>query len=201
MTCIDCDPRSGRAPSSPRADRGRLANLTVAGAAVTGSLLIEVRPGGVEYLVRAARITDIDRIVALVGDRSLGRDRGPLSAADLLRQLVYLPQASVLVAELRREVVGAGVLVLRPSVRAGGYIGTIDLLVVGPDHDVGRVTESLVEELIRSATNKGCTIVEVAQPGDPTSRATWERLGFAPAGPVIARVVGAVGGVARRSSE
>jgi hypothetical protein len=155
----------------------------------------------VEYLVRAARITDIDRIVALAGDRSLGRDRGPLQAADLLRQLVYLPQASVLVAELRRDVVGAAVLVLRPSVRAGGYIGTIDLVVVGPDHDDDRVTAALVEELIRSATNKGCTIVEVAQPLDPAERVTWERLGFSQGGAIAARLVGAVGGAARRSSD
>ena len=160
--------------------------------------LFEVRPSGVEYQVRAARITDIDRIVALGGDGSLGRDRGPLLAADLLRQLVYLPQASVLVAELRREVVGSAVLVLRPSVRAGGYIGTIDLLLVGPDHDAERVTMALVEELIRSATNKGCTVVEVARPADPSARATWESLGFAPGGAIIERAAGA-GGLARRS--
>jgi len=169
--------------------------------AAESATLIEVRPGGVEYLVRAARITDIDRIVALAGARSLGRERGPLSAADLLRQLVYLPQASVLVAELRREVVGAGVLVLRPSVRAGGYIGTIDLTVVGPDHDAERVTATLVEELIRSATNKGCTVVEVHQPSDPAERAAWQRLGFAGGGSILARVVGAVGGAAIRSSD
>jgi hypothetical protein len=180
-----------------RATRDRASSAIAAESAT----LIEVRPGGVEYLVRAARITDIDRIVALAGVRSLGGERSPLSAADLLRQLVYLPQASVLVAELRREVVGAGVLVLRPSVRAGGYVGTIDLMVVGPDHDAERVTATLVEELIRSATNKGCTIVEVAQPGDPADRASWERLGFGGGGSILARFVGAVGGAARRSSD
>jgi hypothetical protein len=151
----------------------------------------------VEYLVRSARITDIDRIVALAGEPSLARDRGPVSAADLLRQLVYLPQASVLVAELGRAVVGAGVLVLRPSVLAGGNIGTIDLLVVGADHDAERVTAALVEELIRSATNKGCTIVEVAQPGDPADRATLQRLGFGQDRPSVARAVQAVGGARR----
>jgi hypothetical protein len=154
---------------------------------------------GVEYQVRAARITDIDRIVALAGDGSLGRDQGPLRAADLLRQLVYLPQASVLVAELRREVVGSAVLVLRPSVRAGGYVGTIDLLVVGPDHDADRVTTALIEELIRSAANKGCTVVEVARPADPAVRSGWERHGFKGGGSIIERVVGEVGGAVRRS--
>jgi hypothetical protein len=153
----------------------------------------------VEYQVRSARITDIDRIVGLRDDGLTARDRGPLMAQDLLRQLVYLPQASVLVAELRREIVGCAVLVLRPSVRAGGYIGTIDLLVVGPDHDADRVTEALVEELIRSATNKGCTVVEVARPAEPAERANWERLGFIPGGAIVERTVGAVGGRVRRS--
>jgi hypothetical protein len=56
-----------------------------------------------EYLVRAARVTDIDRIVAL-GDDSvqIGRGESPLGAADLMRQLVYLPQASIVVAETQR---------------------------------------------------------------------------------------------------
>ena len=88
----------------------------------------------------------------------------PLDAADLLRQLVYLPNASLLVAESRRVLVGGALLVLRPSVTAGGYVGTIDLLVVGPGHDADRVTDVLLEELLRSARNKGCATVEMAQP-------------------------------------
>src|SRR3990170_1980227 len=77
--------------------------------------------GGVEYTVRAARITDIDRFVALSGERIGARGSGTaLDAADLLRQLVYLPHASVLVAERRRGIVGGAVLAIRPSVRAGG---------------------------------------------------------------------------------
>ena len=112
-------------------------------------------------------------------------DRGerPLDAADLLRQLVYLPQASVVVAETQRDVVGGAVLALRPSVIAGGYVGTIDLLVVDPGHDADRVTEALVEELLRSASNKGCSVVETARPDDPTERTRLERLGFGQAGP------------------
>ena len=43
----------------------------------------------VEYLVRAARVTDIEQLVAL-RDASQRTDRGegPLNSADLLRQLV-----------------------------------------------------------------------------------------------------------------
>ena len=92
-----------------------------------------------EYLVRAARITDVDRLVALCGETTSATAGGsPLNAADLLRQLVYLPQASIFVAEARREMVGGAVLALRPSVRAGGFVGTVDLLVVDPRADADR---------------------------------------------------------------
>ena len=96
----------------------------------------------------------------------VGRDASPLDAADLLRQLVYLPQASIFVAESQRHVVGGAVLALRPSVRAGGFVGTIDLLVVDPEHDADRVADALLEEVVRSASNKGCTLVEAARPDD-----------------------------------
>ena len=154
-----------------------------------------------EYLVRAARVTDIDRLVALSDD--VGADRAvtdsPLGAADLMRQLVYLPQASIVVAESQRVVVGGAILALRPSVRAGGYVGTIDLLVVDPEHDADRITEALLEELLRSASNKGCTVVEAERPDDADAYARWQRMGFAEAGPRIHRTVAAAGSAARRS--
>jgi GNAT superfamily N-acetyltransferase len=157
------------------------------------------RTFGVEYLVRAARVTDIDRLVAL-SDADLRSDRAasPLDAADLLRQLVYLPQASIFVAETARQVVGGAVLALRPSVRAGGFVGTIDLLVVDPDHDADRVTAALLEEVIRSASNKGCTVVEAIAPDD-SAAARWIGQGFTQAGPRIQRPVAAAGSAARRS--
>ena len=102
------------------------------------------------------------------------RLRDPLNSADLLRQLVYLPQASIFIAEARREVVGGAVLALRPSVRAGGFVGAVDLLVVDPDHDADRVTDALLEEILRSARNKGCTVVEAALSDDPAERTRLE---------------------------
>jgi predicted N-acetyltransferase YhbS len=154
----------------------------------------------VEYLVRAARVTDIDRIVAL-SEASVRIERGasPLGAADLLRQLVYLPQASIFVAETRRTVVGGAILALRPSVRAGGYVGAVDLLVVDPAHDIERITEALLEELLRSASNKGCTVVEADPPDDAAALGRWQQLGFVPAGPRIQRIVTAAGVAARPS--
>jgi predicted N-acetyltransferase YhbS len=154
----------------------------------------------VEYLVRAARVTDIDRIVAL-GDDSvqIGRPESPLGAADLMRQLVYLPQASIVVTEMQRVVVGGAILALRPSVVAGGYVGTIDLLVVDPDYDAERITAALLEELLRSASNKGCTVVEAVRPDDGLLE-RWQRMGFTEAGPRIQRTVAAAGSAARRQS-
>jgi len=157
------------------------------------------RTFGVEYLVRAARVTDIDRLVALSdADLRIDRAASPLDAADLLRQLVYLPQASIFVAETARQVVGGAVLALRPSVRAGGFVGTIDLLVVDPDHDADRVTAALLEEVIRSASNKGCTVVEAIAPDD-SAAARWIGQGFTQAGPRIQRPVAAAGSAARRT--
>jgi len=144
----------------------------------------------VEYLVRAARITDVDRLVALSRESvHPSRGRGPLIAADLLRQLVYLPQASIFVAEEGRDLVGGAVLALRPSVRAGGFVGTVDLLVVDPEHDVDRVTRVLIEEMLRSARNKGCTVVEAVRPEDPDEFARWTRQGFIGADPLLQRPV------------
>ena len=160
----------------------------------------EVASTRVEYLIRPARITDIDRLVALSGGavRSGGHG-GPLDSGDLLRQLVYLPQASIFVAEARREVVGGAVLALRPSVRAGGFVGAVDLIVIDPDHDTDRLIDALLEEVLRSARNKGCTVVEAALSDDPAERTRWERHGFVESGPRAERQVAAVGAVSGRS--
>jgi len=153
----------------------------------------------VEYTVRAAKITDIDRFVALGGEQIGGRGSGTaLDAADMLRQLVYLPHASILVAERRREIVGGAVLAIRPSVRAGGYVGTVDLLAVAVDVDADAVTEVLLAEALRSAANKGCASVEAPRPDDPVERTRWERQGFTDLGPRMGRTLAPAGAGGRR---
>ncbi len=150
-----------------------------------------------EYLVRQARITDVDRLAGIGQTALRASGRGSLDAADLLRQLVYLPNASLLVAEARRVLVGGALLVLRPSVTSGGYVGTVDFLVVAPDHDADRVTDALLEELLRSAGNKGCSTVEMAQPSDPADLARLARAGFVPAGPTLRRPLSVAGSAHR----
>lgn len=146
-----------------------------------------------EYRVRAARITDIEALVALSGERLGDGTSGTLGSADILRQLVFLPHATVLVAERRRDIVGGAVLAIRPSVRAGGYVGTIDLLVVDPASEPDAVSDSLIEECLRSAANKGCASVEAPQPDDPAELPRWARQGFTNEQPVLRRDVDPAG--------
>jgi hypothetical protein len=58
--------------------------------------------------------------------------------------------------------------------------------------------DALIEELVRSASNKGCTVVEAVRPDDPAERTRWERHGFSDAGPLMEKQVAAVGATARR---
>jgi len=143
----------------------------------------------VEYQVRDARITDVGRITALMAASQVAPPPvgSVTSATDLLRQLVYLPNAAVLVADARRVIVGATVLALRPSVRAGGMVGTVDLLVVDPAYAGAGVTTSLLGEALRSARNKGCVAVEAVPPRDPADLQPWTDLGFTEDGPRILR--------------
>ncbi len=139
-------------------------------------------PTTLEYQVRDARITDVERITALLDadGETPYQERPAMGQADLLRQLVYLPQAVVLVAEFRRQLVGAAVVALRPSVRQGGFVGTIDALVVDADYERPGVIDALLTELMRSCRNKGCVVVEAEAARRPEDESGWNRHGFAP---------------------
>jgi ribosomal protein S18 acetylase RimI-like enzyme len=152
----------------------------------------------VELQLRDARLTDIDRITALMELAGPGAGRAELgNAADLLRQLIYLPNAAVIVAVDGRLVVGVAVLSLRPSVAQRGLVGTVDLLVVEPGHEMDGVAEALLEELVRSARNKGCASLDGAMPDDAAELARWERLGFVEAGTRLSRSLARTGATAR----
>jgi N-acetylglutamate synthase-like GNAT family acetyltransferase len=133
----------------------------------------------VEYLVRQARITDVDRLYALCAEKGAVPDGdSPMDAIGLLRQLVYLPNASVALVEANRQIAGGAVLGLRPSVRTGGFVATIDVLVVASGHDGEKVADLLIEELLLSARRKGCTAVEVMLASDDEHFASWQGHGF-----------------------
>jgi predicted N-acetyltransferase YhbS len=150
------------------------------------------REAYVEFHVRSARLTDLDASIRLLRRDSPDQESGRQDA-DFLRNMLYVPAATVVVAEAERRVVGAGVLCIRPSVGAGPFVGTIDELGmahIGLD-DPGRlaVGSSLVEHLVRSARNKGCTRVEVAEPLASADPMLWEQTGFASRGALLSRPV------------
>ena len=152
-----------------------------------------------DYLVRQARITDVDRLFALCVEAGVApQGATPLDAVGLLRQLVYMPNASVLVAEAGRQIVGGAVLGLRPSVRVGGFIGAVDVLVLAKGHPATKIAEPLIEEIMASARRKGCPAVEVEMTEDATLRTCWTRHGFAPVAATTYRAVVPVRAPARR---
>jgi len=156
----------------------------------------------VEYHVRSARLTDVDAAIRILmrdpADPDQRRDD-----ADRLRNLLFVPSATVVVAEAERRVVGIGVLSIRPSVRSGPFIGVIDEL--GVEAATGRsgsaargagaaqrsdIGASIVEHLVVSARNKGCTRVDVTDPLATAEPALMKHAGFARRGALLSRAVG-----------
>jgi hypothetical protein len=147
----------------------------------------------VEVHVRSARLTDLDavvRILARDADDEKGRDD-----VGYLRNLLFVPSATVAVAERERRVVGVGVLAIRPSVRSGPFVGVIDELGIAERATLGaadwrRVADEIVEHLATSARNKGCTRVEVTETLASAEPSLWKRLGFASRGRTLGRSLG-----------
>lgn len=113
---------------------------------------------------------------------------------DYLRNLLFVPSATVVVAEAERRVVGVGVLAIRPSVRSGPFVGVIDEVAFARANlaaaDRRHVADEIVEHLASSARNKGCTRVEVSEPLASAEPSLWKRLGFASRGRTLGRSIG-----------
>jgi hypothetical protein len=156
----------------------------------------------VEFHVRSARLTDVDAAIRILmrDADDLGQRRGD---ADRLRSLLFVPAATVVVAEVERRVVGVGVLSIRPTVRTGQFIGVIDELAV--EGQAGRaeraaaaadatsrdrMRSSILEQLIASARNKGCARVEVTDPLAKSESALLKRADFARQGALLSRAIG-----------
>jgi hypothetical protein len=147
----------------------------------------------VEVRVRAARLTDLDAAVRLLArDESTGQPPRH-DAADVLRNLLFVPSATVVVADAERRVVGVGVLAIRPSVRSGPFVGMIDELGLAIGALEGaerqRAADEIVESLVSSARNKGCTRVEVTEPLASAEPSLWERHRFASRGKTLGRTL------------
>jgi Acetyltransferase (GNAT) family len=147
----------------------------------------------VEVHVRSARLTDLDAAVRILAQT--GREGDSRDDVDYLRTLLFVPSATVAVAELERRVVGVGVLAIRPSVRSGPFVGIVDELGLtqAPTLDAAerrKVADAIVEHLATSARNKGCTRVEVTEPLASAEPPLWKRLGFASRGRTLGRTIG-----------
>jgi hypothetical protein len=145
-----------------------------------------------EVHVRSARMTDLDAAVRLLARDDIDPDTRRQDA-DFLRNLLFIPSATVVVAEAERRVVGVGVLSIRPSVRSGPFVGMIDELGVATAPldaaDRLRATDELVEHLAASAKNKGCTRVEVSEPLASAEPSLWKRHRFASRGRTLGRSI------------
>ena len=146
-----------------------------------------------EVHVRSARLTDLDAAIRILA-RDVDDENGRHDV-DYLRNLLFVPSATVSVAERERRVVGVGVLSIRPSVRSGPFVGIIDELGIAERATLGAadwrlVADGIVEHLATSARNKGCTRVEVSEPLVSAEPSLWKRLGFASRGRTLERSLG-----------
>ena len=148
-----------------------------------------------EVHVRSARHTDLDAAVRLLASGEPEEMDGRRDATDYLRNLLFVPSATIVVAEEERRVVGVGVLAIRPSVRSGPFVGVIDEIGTAqpPTLDAAdgrRAADEIVEHLATSARNKGCTRVEVAEPLASAEPSLWKRHRFASRGRTLGRPLG-----------
>ena len=154
-----------------------------------------------EFHVRSARLTDVDNAIRMLmrdGD-PVGEQRGD---ADRFRSLLFLPAATVIVAEVERRMVGVGVLSIRPTVRSGPFVGVIDELGLEMKAKAGTraaradesgrtaIGSSILEHLIASARNKGCARVEVTDPLAAAEPSLLKSAGFERRGTLLSRAIG-----------
>jgi hypothetical protein len=155
----------------------------------------------VEFHVRSARLTDVDNAMRILmrGEDGGGEQRGD---SDRFRSLLFLPSATVVVAEAERRIVGVGVLSIRPTVRSSSFVGVIDELGLegmaggrtraarADASDRTAIGSSILEHLISSARNKGCARVEVADPLAAAEPALFKGAGFERRGALLSRAAG-----------
>ena len=110
-----------------------------------------------------------------------------------------------MVAIADSRLVGVGILSIRPSVRSGPFVGVVDELgtdgagVAGSAaeaHDAalrGEAASRMLDQLITSARNKGCSRVEITDPLASAEPALLEQAGFERRGALMSRAIGLIG--------
>ena len=161
------------------------------------------REAPLEYHVRTARLTDVEPAIRILLQDGSSDDEAWRDDSDRLRSLLYVPSSTVVVAEAERRVIGLGVLSIRPSVRSGPFIGAIDELAVESTKGTGSAAAgkadaarhreigcSIIEHLVKSARNKGCTRVEVTDHLASAEPTLLKQAGFAKRGVLLSRAIG-----------
>jgi hypothetical protein len=157
-----------------------------------------------EVSVRSARLTDVEAAIRVIARDAA--DRGEeRNDADRLRHLLFVPAATVVVAIAGKQLVGVGVLSIRPSVRSGPFVGVVDELGIADVDRTGSaaatddaalrddVASLMLDQLVASARNKGCSRVEVTDPLASAEPALLERAGFERRGALMSRATGLIG--------
>jgi hypothetical protein len=154
-----------------------------------------------EYHVRVARLTDVEPAIRVLLKGETVGDEERRDDSDRLRSLLFIPSATIVVAESERRVIGLGVLSIRPSVRSGPFVGVIDELATASGDEEGTTAGkadaarrmsigcSIIEHLITSARNKGCTRVEVTDPLASAEPSLLKQAGFAKRGALLSRAI------------
>lgn len=126
--------------------------------------------------IREPRLGDIRAAAGL-----LTSDADAMAATvEILHALVDRPTTMILVAILDARVVGLAALVLRPSLRQIGYIGSLDELTVAelPAPRGEQAVGALLGQVVEAARHKGCVLLEVADPVAAGQRRALLAVGF-----------------------
>jgi hypothetical protein len=157
-----------------------------------------------EVTVRSAHLTDVEAAVRVM-TRDVQDRESERQDADRLRHLLFIPSATVVVAIAERRLVGVGILSIRPSARSAAFVGVIDELGLAPRDGDGSSSQAadaalrdeaasrMLDQLIASARNKGCSRVEVTDPLASAEPALLQRAGFEPRGVLLSRAIGLIG--------
>jgi hypothetical protein len=155
-----------------------------------------------EYHVRTARLTDVDGALRLLHQDAAPDEEARRDDAERLHSLLSIPPAPVAVSESGRRVIGLGVLSIRPSLRSGTFVAVVDELAVGSPTELSGaaganepklrrgVLCSILEHLVTSAHNKGCSRVEVSDPLASAEPSLLKQAGFARRGKLLSRAFG-----------
>ncbi len=155
-----------------------------------------------EHHVRTARLTDVDGAMRVLLQDAAPDEEVWRDSSERLRSLLSIPSATVVVAEEERRLIGLGVLSIRPSLRSGPFVAMIDELATSvttePSSATGAtqsrrrraILGSILEHLIASAHNKGCTRVEATDPLASAEPSLLKQAGFAKRGALLSRAIG-----------